>query len=63
MISEEDIRMAIVNAIAYGHTTEAAIAKAVADKLRQHGINVKEPAMPMKPKPMPKPGKPKSGKC
>jgi len=43
-VSEDDIRMAIVNAIAYGHTSEAAIARAVADKLRQLGIEVAPPA-------------------
>jgi len=41
-VTEEDIRLAIVNAIAYGHSTEKAIAKAVADKLRQLGIEVSE---------------------
>jgi hypothetical protein len=41
-ISESDIRSAIINAIAYGASSEAELAKAVVDKLRQLGFKVED---------------------
>jgi len=50
-ITEKDIRLAIINAIAYGHTTEDQLAKAVADKLRSLGVPIEDQPKPAEMKP------------